>query len=61
MTPADEAAIRDVIAGVDTAWDWFEVEIARLQRAIDAGVSLEVIGAVNRAIWRAKEEGHAAP
>ena len=48
MTPDDEARIRDVIDGCDAAMAWLEADIRRLQASLDAGISLDVIGALNR-------------
>ena len=56
MTPQDEAAIRAVIEGCDAAWDWLEAELRRLQASLDAGISLDVIGALNRIAMETRHE-----
>lgn len=50
MTPHD-AAIREVIAGIDTAFDALDADLQRLTIALEAGVSLEVIGEMNRLLY----------
>lgn len=51
MTPAEREQVAAAIAGVDCALEWLEADLRRLQQALDAGVSLEVIGALNRIIY----------
>ncbi len=50
FTLTDAERLMKVIEGVDTALTWLDVEMARLQRALDAGIELPTI-------WKAKE-GH---
>lgn len=52
LTPEEAAQLRDVIDGLDTALTWLDADLARLQRSLDAGISLEVIGALNQIIYR---------
>lgn len=50
MKPHD-SAIRDVIAGIDTAFDALDADLLQLSIALEAGISLEVIGEVNRILY----------
>ena len=52
LTPEEVEQVRAAIAGVDCALKWMEPELRRLQRALDAWISLEVIGELNRIIYR---------
>ncbi len=54
MNAAQQAAVREVIAGVDTALMWLEVEVARMQRSLDAGIEYQTLAAINAAIVKAK-------
>ena len=51
LTAAEREQVQAAIAGVDCALTWLEADLRRLQQALDAGVSLEVIGALNRIIY----------
>lgn len=54
MTAMEETTIREVIHGCDQALEWICAEVARLQRSLDDGISLETLTAINGAILRAK-------
>lgn len=55
MTTEEREVIACAIAGIDTALTWLEADLRRLQHALDHGVSLEVIGALNRIAMQARE------
>lgn len=57
MTPSEREQVAAAIAGVDCALTWLEADLRRLQQALDAGVSLEVIGALNRIIYGEASNG----
>ena len=55
MSRDDEQALRDAIAGIDTALVWMEADLRRLSDALEAGISLEVYGELMRVLRGASE------
>lgn len=54
MTTEQREAVQAAVQGIDVALTWLEADLRRLERALAAGISLELIGVLNRIALRAE-------